>query len=114
MKKCAVEADQAILICSELKVKLVESKCKNHTLQKHCDRGPDTTGKAVAWAKHNSDRENRTYRLFSKGAYKPQARELAHVLVAAGCSKEFVTSAIQMICKRLVSLFKEKWADTQL
>ena len=48
MKKCAVEADQAILICSELKVKLVESKCKNHTLQKHCDRGPNTTGKAVA------------------------------------------------------------------
>lgn len=100
MEKCAVEAGQAIVTRSELKAELAESKCKNCALQKRCDRGPATTAKAVKRAKHNSDKENRTYRLLSKGAYKPQARELARVLVAAGCSKEYVGSVIQMICKK--------------
>ena len=100
MEKCAVEAGQAIVTRSELKAELAESKHKNRTLQKRCDRGPDITAKAVKRAKHNSDKENRTYRLLSKGAYKPQARELACVLVAAGCSKEYVGSVIQLICKK--------------
>jgi hypothetical protein len=100
MEKCAVEAGQAIVTHSELKAALAESKRKNIALKKCCDRGIDATAKAVKRAKQNSDKENRTFRLLSKGTYKPQARELARMLVAAGCSKEYVGSVIQMICKK--------------
>ena len=100
MEKCAVEARQTHVTWSEPKAELVDSKQKNCILQKHCDRIPDVTANAVKWAKHNSDKENWTYRLLHKGTYKPQARELACMLVAAGCSKEYVGSVIQMICKK--------------
>ena len=100
MEKCAVEARQAYVTRSELKAELVDSKQKNRTLQKRCDRIPDVTANAVKRAKHNSDKENQTYRLLHKGTYKPQARELARRLVTAGCSKEYVGSVIQMICKK--------------
>ena len=100
MEKCAVEAIQTHAKQSELKAELAVSKQKNRTLQKRCDRIPDVTANAVKRAKHNSDKENRTYRLFHKGTYKPQARQLARMLVAAGCSKEYVGSVIQMICKK--------------
>jgi hypothetical protein len=100
MEKCAVEAGQTIVTHSELKAELAELKRKNLALKKCCDRGIDATAKAVKRAKHNSDKENRTFRLLSKGTYKPQARELARMLVAAGCSKEYVGSVIQMICKK--------------
>ena len=100
MEKCAVEASQTHVTQSQLKAELAESKRKNRTLQKHCDRIPDVTANAAKRAKHNSDKENQTYRLLHKGTYKPQARELARMLVAAGCSKEYVGTVIQMICKK--------------
>jgi hypothetical protein len=58
MEKCAVEARQTHVTQSELKSELADSKQKNRTLQKRCDRIPDVTANAVKRAKHNSDKEN--------------------------------------------------------
>ena len=50
-------------------------------------------------AKNSANKENRTYKLLHKGAYSPQARELARMLVSAGCSREYVSNVIHAVCK---------------
>ena len=99
MEKCAAEASHAQSIQSNLRAELTESKRNGQNLQKRCDRAPDIKANEVKQAKHNADKENRTYNLLHKGTYKPQARELARMLVAAGCSKEYVGKVINTICK---------------
>jgi hypothetical protein len=51
MEKCAVEARQADVTWSELKAELVDSKQKNCTLQKCCDRIPDSVAMALAYSR---------------------------------------------------------------
>ena len=46
----------------------------------------------------SADKEN-TFKLVHKGVYGPQARALAHTLVAAKCSQEYVGGVILAVCK---------------
>jgi hypothetical protein len=60
---------------------------------------PEIKTKAVEKAKFQANKENRTHKLLHKGAYSPQARDLARTLVAAGCSQQYVGNVIHTVCK---------------
>ena len=83
----------------DLQAKLKNSNQQKRKAQKRCHQIPEIKDKAAQRAKQNAEKENRVFQLCVKGIYKPQARELARTLVAAGCSQERVGTVIQEVCK---------------
>ena len=83
----------------ELDTKIAASKRQNKNLQKRCNRVPEIKAKAIKRAKDSANKENKTYKLLHKGAYSPQARELARMLVSAGCSRGYVSNVSHAVCK---------------
>ena len=99
LEQCALEASQFKAKQVDLDTKLVAFKKQNHILKKCCDQAPEIKAKAVNHAKKAANKENRTYKLLHKGAYSPQARELARMLVSTGCSRGYVSNVIHAVCK---------------
>ncbi|KAF8221737.1 hypothetical protein L208DRAFT_1529652 [Tricholoma matsutake] len=84
---------------SDLKDKLVQSRKKVHTLQKHNNCAPGTLAREVEKAKSQVLKEKHNFSLLQKGVYTPEACVLARMLVQAGCSQEYVGEIIQKVCK---------------
>lgn len=99
LERCTLEVSQSKAKNVDLDAKLAAFKKQNCILKKRCDRAPEIKAKAVKHAKSAANKENRTYKLLHKGAYSPQARELARMLVSAGCSREYVSNVIHAVCK---------------
>ena len=99
LERCSLEASQSKAKQVDLDTKLVAFKKENHILKKRCDRAPKIRANAVNRAKKAANKENRTCKLLHKGAYSPQARELARMLVSAGCSRGYVSNVIHAVCK---------------
>src|SRR5882762_10257099 len=99
LERCTLEASQSKAKQRDIDSKLAALKKRNCILQKRCDWAPGIKAKAVKCAKNSANKENRTYKLLHKGAYSPQARELARMLVSAGCSREYVSNVIHAVCK---------------
>jgi hypothetical protein len=99
LERCTLEASQSKAKRMELETKVAASKSQNKNLQKRCNRVPEIKAKAVKRAKDSANKENKTYKLLHKGAYSPQARELARMLVLAGCSRGYVSNVIHAVCK---------------
>jgi len=99
LERCTLEASQSKAKQRDIDSKLAALKKHNRILQKRCDWAPGIKAKAVKCAKNSANKENRTYKLLHKGAYSPQARELARMLVSAGCSREYVSNVIHAVCK---------------
>ena len=99
LDRCALEASQSKAKQVDLDTKLVAFKKGNHILKKCCDRAPKIRANAVNHAKKAAKKKNRTYKFLHKGAYSLQARELAHMLVSAGCSRGWVSNVIHAVCK---------------
>jgi hypothetical protein len=99
LEKCTLEASHSKQKESDMKAQLVAFKKRTRNLQKRCDRMPEIKARAIKHAKNYADKENRTHKLLHKGVYSPQARELARMLVAAGCSRVYVGEVIKKVCK---------------
>lgn len=99
LERCTLEASQSKVKQMDCDTKIAALKKHNRILKKRCDRAPGIKAKAVKHAKDSANKENRTYKLLHKGAYSPQSRELARMLVAAGCSREYVSNVIHAVCK---------------
>jgi hypothetical protein len=94
LERCTLQTSQSREKQMDYDTKLAALKKHNRILQKCCDRAPGIKAKAVKHAKDFANKENRTYKLLHKGAYSPQARELARIPVAAGCSRHVYVSNV--------------------
>jgi hypothetical protein len=99
LERCTLEATQSKAKRAKLDSKLAASKKQNRNFEKRCNRAPEIKAKAVKRARDVANKENRTCKLLHKGSYSPQARELARMLVSAGCSREYVSNVIHAVCK---------------
>ena len=99
LERCTLEASRTKVVQAEYKAKLAVTKRECRDLRKRSNRTPEIKAKAVEKAKFQANKENRTHKLLHKGAYSPQARDLARTLVAAGCSQQYVGNVIHAVCK---------------
>jgi hypothetical protein len=99
MEKCARAAIQQETKHGALKEKLAKSQRTKSNLQKCYNRFPAIKSKAVDQAKHNVQKENKTFNMLHKGTYSAESRQLARLLTKAGCSREYVGQVIQAVCQ---------------
>lgn len=91
--------DARNLDISRLKKEILSSTKINRALQKRCTRAPGILARAVARVKRAESKRVLTFGLCRKGIVKKQVRQMARVMVKAGCGQAHVGKAIQEVCK---------------
>ena len=99
MEKCANTAIQQQTKYGVLEEKLGTAQRTKLKLQKCYNRFPAIKSKAFEQAKHNAQKENKTFNMLHKGTYSTESRQLARLLTKAGCSREYVGQVIQAVCR---------------
>jgi hypothetical protein len=105
---CTMDRSQIELAKAKRKLTLVQKNLKQSRSQaayfrKRCESATTLRRKAVIQAKEKARqqaiREKSTHSLLHKGIYTQETRNLIHLLVKSGCSKEYVSTVITAILK---------------
>ena len=99
LKRAAAEAAEAQMRIAEAAEKLKASQAVNKKLQKQCARAHFVKERAVNRAKESIHKERSLHKLLHKGTYTEDTRNLVHLLVGAGCSRENVNTVIHAVFK---------------
>lgn len=95
LEQCVIERQSTTQKIKSLEGALSETRHKNRIYARQCARIPEIKKTAVKKA----NKENKKVNLLHKGVYSPAARQLARVLTHAGCSRQYVSKVIKIVCE---------------